>query len=227
MHSSPAIRVVIADDHPLMRAALKETLRARIEGVEIAEASSLASLQDLLGATPDIDVILLDLRMPDSNGFSALVKLRTRFPEIPVIVVSAIEDDEAVNRAIVLGASGYIAKSAPVDTVGKTLLDVLAGQIVRPPGRSLETTTTSEDVNQFRKLRTLTPQQFNVLVMMAEGYSNKMVSSHMQISESTVKAHITAILVKLGLQRRTQAALLAQRALQMETLRSGEVAAPG
>ncbi len=210
------IRVVIADDHPLMRAALKEAVRARIADVEIAEASSVAALLDVLAASSDFDVILLDLRMPDSKGFSALVLLRTRFPEIPVVVVSATEDSDAVDRAIVLGASGYIMKSAPVETVGKTLIDVLAGNIVRPPTRETSDPQHDADVNQFRRLRTLTPQQFNVLVMIAEGHSNKMVASRMQISESTVKAHITGILLKLDLQRRTQAAVLAQRALQLE-----------
>lgn len=210
------IRVVIADDHPLMRAALKEAVGARIEGVEIAEASSAAALQELLATTDDVDVVLLDLRMPDSKGFSALVQLRTRFPDIPVVVVSATEDSAAVNRALVLGASGYIVKSAPVETVGKTLIDVLAGNIVRPPVRDTADATSEQELNQFRRLRTLTPQQFNVLVMIAEGHSNKMVANRMQISESTVKAHITGILLKLDLQRRTQAAILAQRALQLD-----------
>jgi DNA-binding NarL/FixJ family response regulator len=219
----PTTRVVIADDHPLMRAALKEAVRTRIAGVEIEEAASIAALDELLSNVSDIDVILLDLRMPDSKGFSALVQLRTRFPDVPVIVVSAIEDAEAIDRAIVLGASGYIVKSAPVETVGKTVTDVLDGQIVRPTTRPTDATA-DEDLCQFRKLRTLTPQQFNVLVMIAEGHSNKVVANLMQISESTVKAHITGILLKLNLQRRTQAALLAQRALQMDMSLSREAA---
>lgn len=217
----PTTRVAIADDHPLMRAALKEAVRARIAGVEIEEASSISALDTLLSSVSGIDVILLDLRMPDSKGFSALVQLRTRFPDVPVIVVSAIEDAEAIDRAIVLGASGYILKSAPVETVGKTVTDVLEGKIVRPATRPSDSTA-AEDLCQFRKLRTLTPQQFNVLVMIAEGHSNKVVASLLEISESTVKAHITGILLKLDLQRRTQAALLAQRALQMDISLSRE-----
>lgn len=210
------LRIVIADDHPLMRAALKEAVRARIDRVEIAEAASAAALHELLAGQHDVDLVLLDLRMPDSKGFSALVQLRTRFPEIPVVVVSATEDGAAINRAIVLGAAGYIAKSAPVETVGKTLIDVLAGHVVRPPAADASNATTDEELHRFRRLRTLTPQQFNVLVMIAEGHSNKTVANLMQISESTVKAHITGILLKLDLQRRTQAAVLAQRALQLD-----------
>jgi DNA-binding NarL/FixJ family response regulator len=220
------IRVVIADDHPLMRAALREAVTAKLDGIEIYEAASVSVLVETLREVPDIDVVLLDLRMPDSKGFSALVQLRTQFPDIPVIVVSATEDLEAVDRALLLGASGYIVKSAPVETVGKALLGVLNGDIVRPPCLPAAASFQDEDLNQFRKLRTLTPQQFNVLVMIAEGHSNKQIASALQIAEATVKAHITALLLKLGLQRRTQAALLAQHALQLKGVVAGDEQAP-
>lgn len=213
--AAPAIRILIADDHPLMRAALKEALRMRLGNVEIVEAETVAALDTEMAEGGGVDVVLLDLRMPDSKGFFALVQLRTRFPEVPVVVVSATEDADTVNRAILLGASGYILKSAPVEIVGDTVRDVLEGKIVHPAGRPTDAASEREE-SQFRKLRTLTPQQFNVLVMIGEGHSNKTVANLMQISESTVKAHLTAILLKLDLQRRTQAALLAQRALEMD-----------
>jgi len=220
MKSAPA-KVVIADDHPLMRAALREAISARVGGLDVLEVSSIGELLSCMTDVTDIDAVMLDLRMPDSKGFSALVQVRTRFPEVPVIIVSAVDDDDAIHRALLLGASGYIVKSAPVETVGAALAEVLAGNVVRPPGRSpqLEDEASS---GHFRRLRTLTPQQFNVLVMIAEGYSNKMIAKKMEIMESTVKSHITAILLKLQLQRRTQAAILAQRALQLESVLARE-----
>jgi DNA-binding NarL/FixJ family response regulator len=213
--------VVIADDHPLMRAALREAVSARIDGLTVLEVSSIGELLSCMDGGLQIDAVMLDLRMPDSKGFSALVQVRTRFPEVPVIVVSAVDDDDAIHRALLLGASGYIVKSAPVEMVGAALADVLAGNVVRPPGRNLEFED-EETSGQFRRLRSLTPQQFNVLVMIAEGYSNKMIAQQMDIMESTVKSHITSILLKLQLQRRTQAAVLAQRALQLDSVLARE-----
>jgi DNA-binding NarL/FixJ family response regulator len=208
-----AVRIIIADDHPLMRAALKEAISAQLGTAEIVEASSVAQLADLLGSRTPVDVVLLDLRMPDARGFAALVGVRAQFPSVPVIVISATEDAGTVDRAMLLGASGYILKSSPIDTVGDTIRTVLGGGIARPAQSAQP--DRDDDVAQFRKLRALTPQQVNVLVMIAEGLSNKVAAQRLGITESTVKAHITSILLKLGLQRRTQAALLAQRAMHL------------
>ena len=215
---SDTVRVLIADDHPLMRTALREAVVAYIHGAEIEEASSLMSLTEKLHAQPGVDLLLLDLRMPDAQGFSALVQIRTQFPEIPVVIVSAADDRESVNRAILLGAAGYIGKSAPLEVVGRSLREVLDGEIVVPTDFGKLDVFHEDDAVQFRRLRSLTPQQFNVLVLIAEGNSNKIVARRLEISESTVKAHITGILLKLGVQSRTQAAVLAQRALQLHAL---------
>lgn len=211
-----ATRIIIADDHPLMRAALREAVSSQVPGVTVVESSSVAQMIEILLVDAAVDAVLLDLNMPDAKGFSALVRLRAQFPEIPVVIVSATEDTQAVDRALLLGAAGYIVKSAPIETVGRGLVDVLAGQVVRPPPRSVNDAPGEAEASQFRKLRTLTPQQLNVLVMTAEGHSNKVIASGLHITEATVKAHITGILLKLGLQRRTQAAILAQRALQLK-----------
>jgi DNA-binding NarL/FixJ family response regulator len=212
------VRIVIADDHPLMRAALKEAVTTQVQEATVIEAASVAEVLDAVSTSKEVDAILLDLKMPDAKGFSALVRLRAEFPDIPVVIVSATEDANAVDRALVLGASGYIVKSSPIETVGDDLRSVLGGDVVRPPVRSSAEAFQKAELEQFRKLRTLTPQQLNVLVMIAEGHSNKTVASRLEITESTVKAHITSILQKLGLQRRTQAAILAQRALQLQEL---------
>ena len=208
-----AVRIIIADDHPLMRAALTEAISVQLGNAEIVEASSVAQLTDLLIGGAPVDVVLLDLKMPDARGFAALVAIRAQFPSVPVIVISATEDASTVDRALLLGASGYILKSSPIDTVGDTIRTVLAGGVVRPSQTAV--TGRDDDSAQFRKLRTLTPQQVNVLVMIAEGLSNKSAAQRLGITEGTVKAHITSILLKLGLQRRTQAAVLAQRALHL------------
>jgi DNA-binding NarL/FixJ family response regulator len=212
------ITIVIADDHPLMRAALKEAVTTQMQEATVIEAASVTEVLAAVARTKQIDAILLDLKMPDAKGFSTLVRLRGEFPDIPVVIVSATEDSNAVDRALMLGASGYIVKSSPVEAVGGDLRSVLAGDVVRPSVRSSAESFQKAEVEQFRKLRTLTPQQLNVLVMIAEGHSNKTVASRLDITESTVKAHITSILLKLGLQRRTQAAILAQRALQLQEL---------
>ena len=210
-----AVRIVIADDHPLMRAALKQAVACHWSDADIVEAASVGELVERLTHGGGADVVLLDLKMPDAQGFSALVRLRGQFPAIPVIVVSATEDAAAVDRALLLGASGYILKSAPVGMVGAGVRSVLEGNVVRPDERSGGDPLHDADAEQFRKLRTLTPQQLNVLVMIAEGESNKAVANRLHITEATVKAHITAVMQKLGVQRRTQAAIVAQRALQL------------
>jgi DNA-binding NarL/FixJ family response regulator len=209
------IRIAIADDHPLMRAALRDAVTSQIEGTCVMEAPTLASLFDALREAPDTDAVLLDLKMPDSRGFSALVRLRTHHPDIPVIIVSAIEDADIVNQALLLGASGYLVKSASAEEVAHGVMNVLQGRLVRPTMRQSAAPVGDEVALQCRKLRTLTPAQLNVLLLIAEGANNKAVAGRLQISEGTVKAHITAILLKLGLQSRTQAAVLAQRSLQL------------
>lgn len=220
MSSRPrkTIRIAIADDHPLMRAALRDSVTSHIEGTCVVEAPTLASLFDALRDRPDTDAVLLDLKMPDSRGFSALVRLRTSHPDIPVIIVSATEDTDTVDQAMLLGASGYLVKSSSADEVANGLIQVLAGRVVTPLMRQSAAPVREDVASQSRKLRTLTPAQLNVLLMIAEGANNKTVARRLQISEGTVKAHITAILLKLGVQSRTQAAVLAQRSLQLTGL---------
>ena len=206
--------LIIADDHPLFRAALKEAVGRHITGAQVVEASSLDTLRRAIVEHPDADLILLDLRMPGAKGFSSLLYLRAEHPAVPVIVVSASEDASVIQRALDFGASGFIPKSARIETIGDSLRTVLGGGVSVP--RTLESRGRSgeEDREQARRLSTLTPQQLRVLIMLAEGQSNKYIAGNLAITEATVKAHITGILRKLDLERRTQAAILAQRLLQ-------------
>jgi DNA-binding NarL/FixJ family response regulator len=205
--------LIIADDHPLLRAALKGAVSRHIPGARIIEASSLDTLQQAVAEYPDADLILLDLRMPGAKGFSALLYLRAEYPAIPVIVVSASEDASVIQRALDFGASGFIPKSARIETIGESVRVVLGGGVSTPslPRRAR---AGDQDRDMARRLSTLTPQQLKVLIELADGQSNKYIAASLAITEATVKAHITGILRKLGIERRTQAAVLAQRLLQ-------------
>jgi DNA-binding NarL/FixJ family response regulator len=206
--------LIIADDHPLFRAALKETVSRQIAGARVVEACSFDTLRLAAEQNPDADLIFLDLRMPGANGFSSLLFLRAEHPSVPVIVVSAIDDAVVVRRAIDFGASGFIPKSASTNAIGEALRTVLGGGVSLPSSPAHHARDEHEDRDHARRLSTLTPQQLKVIVMLADGQSNKAIAGELAITEATVKAHITAILRKLGLERRTQAAILAQRLLQ-------------
>jgi DNA-binding NarL/FixJ family response regulator len=206
--------LIIADDHPLFRAALREVVGRHIPGAQIVEVSSLDALQAAIADHPDSDMILLDLRMPGARGFSSLLYLRAEYPAVPIIVVSASEAATVVRRALDFGASGFIPKSASIETIGESLRTVLDGGISAPRLPERRTNAEEQERELARRLSTLTPQQLKVLVMLAEGQSNKDIAGHLSITEATVKAHITGILRKLGIERRTQAAVLAQRLMQ-------------
>jgi len=209
------VKLVIADDHPLFRTALKEAVNRHFPSARIIEASSLATLQEAIVEHPDADLILLDLRMPGARGFASLLYVRAEHPSIPVVVISASEGASVVQRALDFGASGFIPKSARIETIGEVLRTVLGGGVSAPYMPNTFAVVDHQDREVARRLSSLTPQQLNVLVLLAQGQSNKDIAANLAIAEATVKAHITAILRKLGIERRTQAAILAQRLLQM------------
>jgi len=206
--------LIIADDHPLFRAALREVVGRQIPGAQVIEVSSLEALQLAITEHPESDMILLDLRMPGAKGLSSLLHLRTERPAVPIVVISASEDPCVVQRSLDFGASGFIPKSASIETIGESLRTVLNGGISAPLSSERCSQAEEQERELARRLSTLTPQQLKVLIMLAEGQSNKYIAGHLAITEATVKAHITGILRKLGIERRTQAAVLAQRLMQ-------------
>ncbi len=209
--------LIIADDHPLFRAALREAVGRLLPGTRIIEAGSLPSLEEAVQANPSVDLILLDLRMPGARGFSALMQLRAQYPSVPVTIVSAAEEPVIVRRALDFGASGFIPKSASIETIGAMLRSVLDGQVALPPAYSEAASDNNRHERELaRRFASLTPQQLRVLLLLADGYPNKAIATDLGVSEATVKAHVTVVLRKLGIERRTQAALLAQRLLQTE-----------
>ncbi len=199
-------RIVIVDDHPLFRGALKQALGMSIKEAQIIEAGSLDELIALLGADNAIDLVLLDLAMPGVHGLSGLLYLRAEHPEIPVVIVSASDNPMTIRRAIEFGASGYVPKSQPVDQIRRAVAQVLDGAVWTPPDIDIgQTDRTSGGV--AARLSTLTPQQVRVLMMLGEGLLNKQIAFRLGVSEATIKAHVSAVLQKLGVDSRTQAVI--------------------
>lgn len=207
-----AQKIIIADDHPLFRAALRQAVTQAVPGVEIVEADSLAAVQEKVEQHGDADLVLLDIHMPGTHGFSGLVFLRGQHPGVPVVVVSGSEEPHVMKRAIDYGASGFIPKSAPLETISEAITAVLEGEEWLPQELTENMGDVSEEDQQFAAaLASLTPQQFRVLTMLTEGLLNKQIAYELSVSEATIKAHVTAILRKLGVHSRTQAVIAAQR----------------
>lgn len=207
-----AQKIIIADDHPLFRAALKQAVLQAVAGVEVIETDSLVALQETVAAHADADLVLLDLHMPGTSGFTGLAYLRGQNSGMPVVVVSGSEQPQVMLRAIEYGASGFIPKSAPLEVISAAIRSVLEGEIWLPQEvADGDATLSSEDVIFAEKLGSLTPQQFRVLMMLTEGLLNKQIAYELSVSEATIKAHVTAILRKLGVHSRTQAVIEANR----------------
>lgn len=204
-------RILIADDHPLFRGALRQALEGMVEGVELHEAGDLDEMSSALERDREIDLVLLDLAMPGVHGFSGLIFLRGQHPSVPVIVVSGNEDRSVVRRCIDLGAAGYIPKTTQPETMRAAILTVLEGGAWAPPDVDLSIVEDSEASHAARRLSTLTPQQVRVLMMLSQGLLNKQIAYELSVSEATVKAHVSAILQKLGVESRTQAVIAAAK----------------
>jgi DNA-binding NarL/FixJ family response regulator len=200
-------RLLIADDHPLFRGALREAVSGLFEAVEIVEAGSLDEAAKLLETNADVDLILLDLSMPGVRGFSGLMYLRAQYPSIPIAIVSAIDDPTIICRCLDFGASGFIPKTLGVETIRAAVKRVLDGGVWTPPHVDLERSEDAESAILIERLGTLTPQQVRVLMMLSEGLLNKQIAYELGVSEATVKAHVSAILQKLGVDSRTQAVI--------------------
>lgn len=213
--------VLIADDHPLFREALKFAVSQALLGAQIVEADSVDSLFAALEAHGQLELLLLDLSMPGAQGFSALVQARAHYPTVPVIVISAREDRDIIERTLAHGAAGFVPKSSPIAAIADALRVVLQGGVWMPAktGGGIVKERTggdravldSAEADAASRLGLLTPQQFRVLAMVSAGLINKQIGAELGVSEATVKAHMTAIMQKLGVTNRTQAVLLAQR----------------
>ncbi len=211
------MKIIITDDHPLVRAGIRQTIEAAFPDSDIEEAATAAELETITEKSHEADLILLDYFMPDASGFDILDKLTTRMPDTPVIILSACNDPATMRRSIDHGAAGFIPKSSPHDLLIGAIRLVLSGGTYIPPSlleqnahRGKQPAPSWPD-NDGNPLSRLTARQEEVLRLIGNGMTNKDISRHLNVSENTVKVHITSILKTLGASNRTQAVIIAQQ----------------
>jgi len=209
-------KILIADDHPLFRDAIKSIVTEEFDGYTMLETATLDDAINLVDDNPDIDLILLDLNMPGMEGLTGIVKMRNHAPEIPLGIISAEEDKSVVLQTVGYGAVGFIPKSSPREVITHAISQILDGQVYMPadiirsgPMHSgMGSNRNTHDVD-LRNMSYLTRKQLQVFEQMAKGKSNKQIAYDMNIAETTVKAHVSAILHKLNVKNRIQAVLCA------------------
>lgn len=215
-HSAPAPdSFLIIDDHPLFCEALSMTLQGMHPEAKVASARSLGEGMERIAEGADPDTILLDLHLPDTDGLDGLVRLRQAHPETPVVVISSVNDAHAIAAAMQAGAAGFIPKDTAREELITAFQKIWSGGTYTPPGYSapIPPERQGEDtLDVTERLAKLTPQQKRILELICAGKLNKQIAYDLDIAESTVKAHVTAILRKLGTHSRVQALLIAQRA---------------
>jgi DNA-binding NarL/FixJ family response regulator len=199
-----AANIIIADDHPLFRTALKGTLLAQMPSAMIIEAGDLVSLQGCVEEHHNADLVLLDLHMPGAEGFSSLIFLNANYPNIPVIIISAHEESDIIRRAIDHGANGFLPKSSSAEDIYEAIDEVLKGGIWIPKHVTEQQAIADDEMNAADAIASLTPKQFRVASMVSKGLLNKQIAYELNITEATVKAHMTEIFRKLGVNSRTQ-----------------------
>jgi len=207
-------RVLIADDHPLFRGALVQALASALDDAEIMQTRDMPETWTMLESREDIDLVLLDLHMPGNHGLTGLASIRCHFPAVAVVVVSANEDPRVIRRVLDHGAAGFIPKSSGLVELTQALDAVLDCREWIPPhlARAVgDTESTDEDIELASRVAELTPQQFRVLRLVAEGQLNKQIADQLCIQERTVKAHMSEIFAKLKVRNRTQAGIAFRR----------------
>jgi DNA-binding NarL/FixJ family response regulator len=198
-----AMRLLIADDHPLVRKALTEAVQIACPGMVVEEVETLAQLMTRLRAPTPVGLVLLDLHLTDSHGFSGLRTIRDRFPCVPVAIISALEDPLTITGAIDLGAMGFIPKSARLPELIEAIAAICAGEIWTPTnGAALP--CASERLQEAG----LTPAQQRIITALQRGLLNKQIAFELGVTEHTVKAHMTAAFRKLGVTNRMQAMVM-------------------
>lgn len=208
-------KILIADDHPLFREAIHNVISDGFQGSEVMETADLDSALALTQEHDDLDLILLDLNMPGMHGLNGLITLRNEAPTTPVVIVSAEQEKQIVLQAITYGAVGFITKSSPRSQMIEAIEQILNGNVYLPPdiirAQKSGTSRRLNDAPSFppEMLQALTRKQLLVLERMTKGESNKQIAYTLDIAETTVKAHVSAILRKLNVHNRVQAILSA------------------
>ncbi len=210
--------ILVADDHPLYRDALVSAIQSLGDQTEVTVCGTFDEAMACLGELADMDLVLLDLNMPGSKGLSGLSQMRAQFASVPVIVVSATEDASIIRKSIAMGAAGYVRKSSSIDEMRNAVQQVLNGEIYAPDDVDLDAKDEGVDAKLIERLKSLTPQQTRVLGMLGKGLLNKQIAYELNVSEATVKAHVSAILLKLRVDSRTQAVIMMSRLTDIDGL---------
>ena len=202
-------RFLIIDDHPLFREALSSALKVVDPQADIYEATSIEGALDVLDVHDDFELALLDLSLPGTSGFSGLIRLRASHPKLPILVVSGHEEPSLVREALTLGIAGYVPKSTSKKRLAEAIAKALAGDVYEPelPRSAPFESRPSDESRILQRLRDLTPQQLAVLELVREGRQNKVIAHELKLAETTVKAHVSEVLRKLGVTSRTQAVI--------------------
>ncbi|WP_026376752.1 response regulator transcription factor [Aestuariibacter salexigens] len=207
--------LLIADDHPLYRDALRGALSLSLPDLTLLEAGDLNQTVSQL-EKHDVDLLLLDLHMPGSNDLFGLLHIRKLYPDVPVAVVSGTEDPTIISKIVGVGALGFIPKTTGADDIAKAINAIMDGDVWLPEGLSDKIEEVDDAFSELAdQVASLTPSQYKVLCYMRDGLLNKQIGYNLDIAEATVKAHVTAIFRKLGINNRTQAVLIASQ-LQLE-----------
>ncbi|MEM8729776.1 MAG: response regulator transcription factor [Pseudomonadota bacterium] len=213
--SGGAFRVLIVDDHPLYGDALQSALELGFEGSEFRRAQTLAETLDVLSDGFEPTLIVFDLRLPDVTGMSGFRKLKAHSDTAHVLVVSSLASTELVHSLIEAGADGFLPKDAPSETLNSAIAGILnGGRYI--PSQFVHNPEPVSDIHAFEtnpELSALTGQQMRILSLICAGKPNKQIAYELSLAEATVKAHITALLRRLGVQNRTQAVVVAESAL--------------
>lgn len=205
-------KFLVADDHPLFRQAMIGALKPNFGSVTILESDSLDTTLAALQDNSDINLILLDLNMPGCENFYGVIRVTSDFPDIPVVVVSASDSIEVISQVVGFGAKAFISKSSPSALIASAIEQVLQGNVWLPEGVSEKLARVSDESHDIAlKVAELTPKQFQVLKLLQDGMLNKQIAYELNVTEATVKAHISAIFRKFGVNTRTQAVLLVEK----------------
>src|SRR4029079_19600311 len=198
--------ILIVDDHPLFIEALEQVIQATFPDAAVSKASSIEMARGVLDKENRVELVLLDLSMPGTRGLEGVIELRRRYPKLPIVIVSALEDPRIISEVMQCGAAGFISKSTRGGALMRALQDVMEGSVVLPKGYQ-PPAEVSPSSDLAARIGTLTPQQVRVLQMLRQGLLNKQIAFELDVGETTIKAHVSEILRKLKVNSRTQAVI--------------------
>lgn len=205
------LKLLVIEDHALVREGLLQALKGLEDEVETLGAADADTGLELLAANEDVDLVLLDLMLPGTSGMALLGVLRKRYPAIPVVILSALDDADTVTRALRQGASGFVPKSSSTEAMIEALRDVLAGEVYLPPRLRDATNRDGGKTRTVAERYGLTPGQVRVLELLTQGKTNRQIADLLGVTEGTVKIHVSAIFKAMNVSNRSQALLLAAK----------------